>query len=279
MNRGKTLASEIACMLFTVVALAAAAPGQTQVPTAKQLTDAEAHALMQRVTSAPAASKPLTAAETRALIQYVTKQAEQQAAVTAAQEALAKAQKNKIVRIGLVMPKADLGPGYQGDSVAGPLRAMLTQYLGGPVTELVNIDSLVQQQVDAEARQKQCDYVLYAAVSQKKSGGSGMGLFKGATAIGSMMPGVGAARAAGGALSAAGSVASAASAVQEAASVSKGVKAKSELSFEYKLVTPANSIVVLTDTLKTKADTDGQDVMTPLVQQVAQAVITQVTKP
>lgn len=261
------------CLFAFSVAATFAAGQQKQTPEAKQLTETQAQALLKKAADAPAASKPLTAAEIQGLVHYLTAQ-KQAAAVEAA-----KAAKSKTVRIGLVMPKADLGPGYQGDSVAGPLRAMLTQYLGGPVTELVNIDSLVQQQVDAEARQKQCDYVLYATISQKKSGGGGMGFFKGATTIGSMMPGVGAARAAGGALSAAGSVASAASAAQEAASVSKGVKAKSELSFEYKLVTPANSIVVLTDTLKTKADTDGQDVMTPLVQQVAQAVMTQVTKP
>jgi hypothetical protein len=150
--------------------------------------------------------------------------------------------------------------------------------LSGPVTELVSIDALVSQQVDAEVQGKHCDYVLYSAVSQKKSGGSGMGLFKAATTIGSMMPIVGAAKAAGGALSAAGSVASAASAAQEAASVSKGIKAKSEVSFEYRLLAAGNPATVLNDTMKTKAATDGEDVMTPMVQKLAESVVAQVTK-
>lgn len=276
--RFKAFRDPFTCILFVILAATVAASGQSQTPSAKQLTDAEAQALMQRVAIAPAASKPLTAVQTRALVQYASNQAAQQAA-TAAVAAQAKAQKTKTVRIGLVMPKADLGPGYQGDSVAEPLRSLLSRYLSGPMVDLVTLDSLVTQQAEAEAQLKQCNYILYSAVTQKKAGGNGMGLFKGATAFASMAPGVGAVRAAGGALAAAGSVANAASAAQEAASVSKGVKAKSEVSFEYKLMAAGNPAAVLSDAIKAKPAADGEDVMTPLVQQVAQAVITQVTKP
>jgi hypothetical protein len=276
--RFKAFRDPFTCILLVILAATVVASGQSQTPSAKQLTDAEAQALMQRVAIAPAASKPLTAVETRALMQYASNQAAQQAA-TAAAAAQAKAQKTKTVRIGLVMPKADLGPGYQGDSVAEPLRSLLSRYLSGPIVELVALDSLVTQQAEAEAQLKQCNYILYSAVTQKKTGGNGMGLFKGATAFANMAPGVGAVRAAGGALAAAGSVANAASAAQEAASVSKGVKAKSEVSFEYKLMAAGNPAAVLSDAIKAKPAADGEDVMTPLVQQVAQAVITQVTKP
>ena len=269
-------------MLLLVLATTLAATGQSQAPSPKQLTDDQAQAMVKKISGAPPTTRPLTAAEIQKLLEYLNSRPAQPGAkaevATDAAAPHSKAQKAKVIRIGIVMPKADLGPGFQGDSVAEPLRALISHYLSGPVTELVSIDALVSQQVDAEAQGKQCDYVLYSAVSQKKSGGSGMSLFKAATTVGGMMPMVGAAKAAGGALSAAGTVASAASAAQEAASASKGIKAKSEVSFEYRLLAAGNPAAVLNDTMKTRAATDGEDVMTPMVQKLAESVVAQVTK-
>lgn len=265
--------SAVCCCLFAVNLAASFAAGQQkQTPDSKQLTEAQAQALLKKAADAPAASKPLTASEIQGLVQYLT--THKQAAAAEA----AKTQKAKTVVIGLVLPRADLGPGFQGESVAAPLRAMLTRNLSGPLVELVPIDGLVSQQIDAESQAKHCDYVLYSAVSQKKTGGMGMGLFKGATTLANVMPGAAAVKAASGTMAAAGTIASAAEAAQEAGAVSKGVKAKSEVSFEYKLQASGNPTTVLSNTLKAKATSDGEDVMTPLVQQVAEAVLTQITK-
>jgi hypothetical protein len=105
-----------------------------------------------------------------------------------------------------------------------------------------------------------------------------MSLFKGATTMANMLPMVQAAKVTGGMMSAAGSAANAASAAQEAASLSKGIKAKSEVSLEYKLQVPGNPASASHDVFSAKAATDGDDVLTPLVGQLAEAVAAKVAK-
>jgi hypothetical protein len=184
----------------------------------------------------------------------------------------------KKIRVGIVMPRAELGPGFSGDAVAEPLRGLVAHYLSGPMMDLVSLASLVSQQIDAEAQSKQCDYILYVSATQKKTGGNGMSLFKGATTVANMMPMVQMAKMTGGMIAAAGTAASAATATQEAVSLSKGVKAKSEVSLEYKLQAPGNPAVVSQQVFSQKAETDGDDVLTPLIGKLAEAVATQVTK-
>lgn len=264
-----------ALVVFFAVTTAWIAPAQNP----GQLTEVQAQALLKKLSTAPAASRPLTVAETNGLLQYVAEQARQQAiAAQAEATAAAAAAKPKKVRLGIVMPRVDLGPGFSGDTVAEPLRGMISHYLSGPVIELVPLDALVSQQIDAEAQAKQCDYILYSSATQKKTGGNGMGFFKGATTMANMLPMVQAAKVTGGLMNAAGSAANAATAAQEAASLSKGIKAKSEVSLEYKLQAPGNPAPASHDVLSAKAATDGDDVLTPLVAQLAEAVAAKVTK-
>jgi hypothetical protein len=264
-----------ALVLVLAATIVSSAPGQTP----GQLTEAQAQALIKKLSTAPATSRPLTVAETNGLLQYVAQQAKQQAAAAQAEAAAATAAaKPKKVRVGIVMPRVDLGPGFSGDSAAEPLRGMIAHYLSGPVMELVPLDALVSQQIDAEAQTKQCDFVLYSSASQKKAGGNGMSLFKGATTMANMLPMVQAAKITGGMISAAGSAANAAGAAQEAASLSKGIKAKSEISLEYRLQTPGNPAALSHDVFSAKAASDGDDVLTPLVGKLAEAVAAKVAK-
>src|SRR5262249_4328564 len=145
--------------------------GQGKPSASGQLTEAQAQAMLKRLSAAPAASKLLTVAETNQLLQYVAEQSKQTVAAQAA------AAKPKKVRLGIVMPRVDLGPGFSGDTAAEPLRGMIAHYLNGPTIELVTLDALVSSQIDAEAQSKQCDFVLYSSASQKKTGGNGMSLF------------------------------------------------------------------------------------------------------
>src|SRR5689334_3174225 len=73
-------------------------------------------------------------------------------------------------KICLVLPKAQLGQGTTGADVAEPVRATLTAYLGGPATELIPLSARIPIQIDAEAQQTGCEYVLYSSVTQKKGG-------------------------------------------------------------------------------------------------------------
>ncbi|HLW54506.1 MAG TPA: hypothetical protein VKW06_16850 [Candidatus Angelobacter sp.] len=263
--------------LLTVVLLASVSwNAQAQGAQPGQLTETQAQALLKKLSTAPATTRPLTAAEIKGLLQYVSDQAKQQAA--ADQAAAAASAKPKKIRLGIVMPKADLGPGFSGDAVAEPLRGLISHYLTGPTIEMVALDALVTSQIDAEAQAKQCDFILYTSASQAKKGGNGMSLFKGASTMANMMPMVAAAKVTGGMMSAAGSAANAATAAQEAASLSKGIKAKSEVSLEYRLQAPGSANPVSHDVFSQKANTDGDDVLTPLVGKLAEAVAAQVTK-
>jgi hypothetical protein len=179
-----------------------------------------------------------------------------------------------VVRIGVVMPKAQLGQGAQGPAAGEPLRAMLVQYLAGPSVEVMSILALLPQQIEAEAQAKQCDYLVYSNFTQKKSGGSSMGFLKAASSMASMVPMMGGAASMAGAIAAT----SAASAASEAATLSNGIKAKTEVVMEYHVSAPGAPTPVLSTTTSAKAKTDGEDVFTPLIEQEATAIMAEVTK-
>ena len=190
--------------------------------------------------------------------------------------ALLAAKKPGVVRIGVVQPKAQMGQGNTGMSVAEPIRSLVIQYLGGPSLEAVPLTAMLPSQIDAEAKQKECDYIVYSAVNQKAAS-SGLGLLRKAMPMASMIPMVGMAAGAAGAIA---TTAVASAAAQEASSiaVSGAVKAKSEVTFDYKLVAPGNDAPILANSTKAKAKADGEDVITPLIEQAATAIIGQVSK-
>ena len=158
--------------------------------------------------------------------------------------------------------------------------------MSGPAVEIAALDSHVPMQLVAEAQQKQCDYVLYSAVTVKHGGG-GFGKFlKSAGPLASMMPMAGMAGGMGGAMAAqtAASVASqaAAQAAQEQAmsqlsGFNGQIKQKDNVTVEYQLAATGQSTPVVANKLEGKAKSDGEDVLTPLIQQTANTVITTVS--
>jgi hypothetical protein len=165
------------------------------------------------------------------------------------------------VRIGIFMPQYELG-GPGGPTAGESVRTVEEQFLSGPKIEIVRISALLPVQATAEAKEKQCDYVLASSLSQKKSSG-GFGALKtlsAATPMAAMIPGAGVA-----AMAASQSLAIAST---TAVVASSGVKAKAEVSFEYSL-SSGDGTNVLRDAQKTKARTDGEDVVTPLIQRAA----------
>ena len=169
-----------------------------------------------------------------------------------------------VLRIGVVQPKLDMGPA--GANAPEALRVLLSQYLAGPSIEAVPLAALLPAQAAEEAQQKQCDYVLYTSLSQKKTGG--MGLFKTAQSMAGMMPVLGMAGRAGAIVG----QAVAQTALNAASQVASGVKAKSEISFEYQLIVPGSTSALVANSDKTKAQSDGQDVITPMVERAATAI-------
>jgi hypothetical protein len=161
-------------------------------------------------------------------------------------------------RIGIVMPKAQMTSG----------RNTFAAYLSSPNIELVAINARLPYQALEEARQSSCDYVLYASLTQKKGGGGIFGKALGniaSSAIGRVPGGRNAGEAAARSVAITG--------VYTAADISGSIRSKDELTLEYKLESTDAARPGLASTAKAKARSDGEDVLTPLVEKVAQAVV------
>jgi hypothetical protein len=192
-------------------------------------------------------------------------------------------------KICLVLPKAQLGQGSSGADVAEPVRATLTAYLTGPATELVPLTARIPIQIEAEANQLGCAYVLYSAVTQKKGGGFSK-LLGAASPLAQVMPamaGMGGNYSAIMATQAVATVATTAAAKsqQEEAMEALGGAAKSnikkgdQVTLEYRLVKPGDDQPVAASTVVGKATQNGEDLVSPLIEQAATQVLTAITQP
>jgi hypothetical protein len=116
--------------------------------------------------------------------------------------------------------------------------------------------------------------VLYSAISQKVNGG-GMGMLKMMAPMASMVPGIG--MIAGGAAGAMTTVGVGAIMAGSAGAAST-VKAKSDVTFEYKLMATGNTSPVVANRETVKAKENSEDVISPLVEHAATAILVELTK-
>jgi len=178
------------------------------------------------------------------------------------------AKKEGVVRIGLANVKTGaVGEGLNPQELSAAIKNTLTEYLKSPNVELVALEAKLPSAIDAEAKQKECDFVIYAQVSHKKGGG----MF--GKVLSTMSDAV--ARNAYGSSNVAGHVAKVT--IISAASVSGNVKSKDEITLEIKLLSAAGSSAV-SKQYKAKAKSDGEDIITPVIEQAAQAIIDAVNR-
>ncbi|MCA1568500.1 MAG: hypothetical protein LC803_23200 [Acidobacteria bacterium] len=163
------------------------------------------------------------------------------------------AKKAGVIRVGVALTKTVAAADYvDASALAGAVRNMLVSNLNGSTLEVVALEAQQTQGVESEAREKECDYVLYSTVVHKKGGGGGFGGFlkkSAAIAAGGVVAPVEGNRQGG---------------------VAGSLKAKDELTLEYKLQRGADSVVA--NTLKAKAKSDGDDIISQLAGQAAAAV-------
>jgi len=177
------------------------------------------------------------------------------------------------IRIGIVMPKVQMSAGNTAEA-AEAVRSGFANYLNGPRIEVVTLAARLPSQALEEARQSQCDYVLYSSLTQKKGGGGGMfgralGNIAGSAAVyipGGSSAGTAAARSA------------AITGVYTTANIAGSIKARDEVSLEYKLEATDSTRPGTANTVKAKANTDGEDIVTPLVEKASEAVVSAVPK-
>ena len=188
------------------------------------------------------------------------------------------------IRIGVAPPEAQVG---QGNNAAAdystPIRNAEVALMSGPAIEVAALDAHVAVQLQAEAQQKQCDYILFSSIAVKhSSGGFGKfakfgGMAASMTPVGAMAGGMRGAAAAQAAAGMAASQAAQHQAMNQLAGFNGQIKSKDDVTVQYLLVIPGQSTPVVQNSLAGKAKSDGEDVLTPLLQQAATTVLTSVS--
>lgn len=183
------------------------------------------------------------------------------------------------IRIGVAPPDAQVGQGNNaGADYSTPIRNAEIALMSGPAIEIAPLDSHIAMQLQAEAQQKQCDYILFSAVAVKhSSGGFGKfakmgGMAASMTPVGMMSKSMAGAAAASAAAQVAAQTAQQ-QAMNQLANFNGQIKSKDDVTVQYQLVATGLSSPVAQNSLKAKAKSDGEDVLTPLLQQAANDVL------
>jgi hypothetical protein len=178
-----------------------------------------------------------------------------------------------MVRIGLASVKTgSVGGGITAADLAAAVQNTLISYLKAPNIEVVPLEAKLTSVIDNEARQKECDYVIYATVSHKKGGG-GFGMF--GSALGSAIGRVGIGHTGSTVGNIAGQVAT--QAIVSASSVSGQMKSKDEITLDLKLNQPGGGSA-FAKVYKTKAKSDGENIISAVIEQAAAAIMDTVGK-
>ena len=165
--------------------------------------------------------------------------------------ASAGAKREGVIRVGVAMTQTGItGESVNAAVLAEAMRGALVNNLNNSTIEVVALSALDAQGLESEAQQKECDFILHSTVAHKKGGGGGFGGFlkKSASIANEVLAPSGGGQ--GGAAS--------------------SLKAKDELTLEYRLQRGAESVVA--NTIKAKAKSDGDDVISQLAGQAAVAV-------
>jgi hypothetical protein len=181
--------------------------------------------------------------------------------------------KEGIVRIGLAQVKTTAaGEGVNPQELSAAVQNSLTEYLKTPGIELVLLDAKLPAAIEAEAKQKECDFVVYTGVAHKKGGGGGFGGMLGKS-LGSVVAQTGI----GHTGSAAGNIAGQmATQTIVATTLTSNVKSKDEITLDLRLM--KGDALAFSRQFKGKAKSDGEDILTPLIEQSAQAIVEAASK-
>lgn len=163
-----------------------------------------------------------------------------------------------VIRIGVVTPTADMGQGFEGVDAGQIIQSAFLDMLKGDKIEAVPISSAVL--IEQQAKMKQCDYLLYVDLKRKKGGG---GFLKQMLLTNIACMGGNAACAS-------------ASAASGAASMSGRLKNKDEITLEYHVDKAGGVSAVASTSLKKKAQKDGDDVVSSLIDEAATGIVNSV---
>jgi hypothetical protein len=172
-----------------------------------------------------------------------------------------------VIRIGVVAVKPGaVAEGMNAGNLAGAVQTTLSEKLKAPNVEAVPIQATVLKQIEDEARQKECDYLVFTTVTHKKGGGGFGGVFSSAAStVAGNIP--------------YGSTTAAVATNTATSAVVADIKAKDELTVDVRLEKPGAGYPKFSKQFKGKAKSAGEDIVSPATTQAAQALIEAATKP
>jgi hypothetical protein len=168
-------------------------------------------------------------------------------------------------------PASVEGTSGNAASAIDAARETFTSYLTGPSLAAEPLKARLASQVREEARQAGCPYLLLTTLKhvQKRSGGSVLGrMAAGAAQEGAWQAGM----SSGSAVGRVAGVAAYGAAGQAAYNYAAGIHNKDELTLGYRLESADGKVLVEKED-KRKAKSDGEDLLTPMVQEAAEAVV------
>lgn len=177
--------------------------------------------------------------------------------------------------ICLAPATAQLVSGSTADG-ATAVRELFSQYLAGPSLEVSALNARLTSQAREEAKQASCSHVLFTTVKleRNKSGGGFLGKMIGGAVESSAWELRGAATSTAGRMVA---NAAATAAVEAARGLATNVKTRDELTLDWRLES-LDGAVVAKNVAKNKASSDGQDLLTPLVERAAETIASAVMR-
>ncbi len=177
------------------------------------------------------------------------------------------AKKEGTVRIGINVKTGSVGEGLNASDLAAAVQNTLGEYLKGTNVELIPLEAKLASAIENEAKEKECDFVLYINASHKKGGGGGFGMFSKVIAPAIGQTGIGHTGSTAGNI--AGQVAT--QAIVSAGSVAGNTKAKDEITLDVKLQKGGSS--AFSKQYKAKAKSNGDDILSPMIEQIAEAIL------
>ena len=172
--------------------------------------------------------------------------------------------------LAVVLPSVQGVEGSATD-VAGGLRDLLVSFLTGPALRVITLEARLPAQAAIEARQKSCERMLLTTMVRKRDSGSRLGGVLGqaaGTAAWHIPYGGGATMARGAAIAGA----------QAASTLASETRRKDEVRLEYRVGTPDTVATAKAVSSKAKARSDGEDLLTPLVERASSEIFAAVTK-
>ncbi len=220
----------------------------------------------------------------------------------------ASAKRPGVIRLGLVAPITPLKQGGPGNEFSEAIRQSLAAYFNSPVSEALPLEARVPVLAELEARQKECDFILYSTVTERARSNDLAKLMAVAAPVASLASSQGSASkqapakpsaaATGEPATATGAAptttetappaapgttapatkeksapVTAENALKAVTDLSNKITAGAEVVFEFKLVEPGAEKPKLAKSLKAKVEKDGADALSALLAQAANDVL------